>query len=93
MVWAVLRHPAAPITSKIMVVLAALYLVSPVDFLPDVVPVLGWLDDAGVLALLVTIAYKLLPRDLYDALRARVDGAPAGGATARSEPIDVTPQK
>jgi uncharacterized membrane protein YkvA (DUF1232 family) len=85
--WGILTHPQAPATAKFMVLLAILYLISPADFVPDFIPVLGWLDDAGVLALLIGIAYKLLPRALYDSLRQRTDGV--------RDPriIDVTPQK
>lgn len=36
-----------------MVVGAVLYVLSPLDIVPDLIPVLGWLDDLGVLALLV----------------------------------------
>lgn len=87
MVWSVLTHPRAPATAKGVLLLAILYLISPADFVPDFVPVLGWLDDVGVLTLLVGLAYKLLPRDLYDSLRQRVDGV-RGPQT-----IDVTSQK
>lgn len=87
MVWSVLTHPQAPATAKFMMLLAILYLISPADFVPDFIPVLGWLDDVGVLTLLIGLAYKLLPRDLYESLRQRVDGI-RGPQT-----IDVTPQK
>jgi uncharacterized membrane protein YkvA (DUF1232 family) len=87
MVWGILTHPQAPATSKFMVVLAILYLISPADFVPDFIPVLGWLDDVGVLGLLIGLAYKLLPRELYESLRQRVDGV------REPQTIDVTPQK
>ena len=38
----------------ITIVLCILYILSPIDFIPDLIPFLGWLDDLGVLAYLVT---------------------------------------
>jgi uncharacterized membrane protein YkvA (DUF1232 family) len=71
MVWAMLRDPASPIAAKLVAVLALAYLVSPVDFVSDFIPVLGWIDDGVVVAALVALAYRLLPRELYEALRRR----------------------
>jgi uncharacterized membrane protein YkvA (DUF1232 family) len=46
--WRFLRDPAAPKLPKAMAVLALAYVVMPADFIPDLVPVLGWLDDLGM---------------------------------------------
>jgi uncharacterized membrane protein YkvA (DUF1232 family) len=98
MVWGVLTHRDSPLSAKLAVMFAFAYLVSPVDLIPDVLPVLGLMDDAGVLVLFLNIAYKLLPRELYASLREKVygDKAPATANTGtRREPqiIDVTPKK
>lgn len=69
MAWAVLRDPRAPNLSKLITVLAALYVVSPIDFVSDLIPVLGWLDDGVVAFLLLQVAYKFLPADLLESLR------------------------
>jgi uncharacterized membrane protein YkvA (DUF1232 family) len=45
------RSPAVSWWKKILGVLAIFYAVWPVDLIPDVVPLVGWLDDLGVLAL------------------------------------------
>lgn len=87
MVWAMLRDPAAPLAAKMIAIVALAYLVSPVDFVPDVVPILGWIDDGLVLAGLLWLAYQFLPRDLYDALRRRA------GATSRSNVIEGEAQR
>lgn len=44
------RDPRVSLWRKLAGVLAVLYFVSPVDVLPDFIPVLGWLDDLGVLS-------------------------------------------
>ena len=60
---------------KLLVVGAALYLVMPFDAIPDVVPVVGWLDDVGVLAAVAA----LLVRDVRRHAEARTLQVPAGG--------------
>ena len=42
--------PATPLMVKRAIVVALLYFVSPLDATPDFIPILGWLDDAGVIA-------------------------------------------
>lgn len=50
--------------SKIAIIVGILYILSPIDIIPEVVPLLGILDDIGVIPLVITIAYHLLPKDL-----------------------------
>ena len=68
--WRTFRHVATPTHVKALLVLAVLYVVSPIDLIPDVVPVLGWLDDIGVVTILLSTAQKLLPVELWQAVRA-----------------------
>ncbi len=79
--WAVLRDPRAPKAAKLATVLAALYVVSPVDFVSDFIPVLGWLDDGVIAFLLLQLAFKFLPPELLATLRARVAQRSPGKAT------------
>ena len=69
--WAVLRDPRAPKAAKLVTVLAALYVISPVDFISDFIPVLGWLDDGLIAYLLLQLAFKFLPPELLASLQAR----------------------
>jgi uncharacterized membrane protein YkvA (DUF1232 family) len=71
MVWAMLRNPATPPAAKAVAILGLIYLVSPVDLISDFIPILGWLDDGIVLMLLLKLAYRLLPPELYVQLRER----------------------
>jgi uncharacterized membrane protein YkvA (DUF1232 family) len=50
---AYLIDPEIPLLRRGALVLAVLYILSPVDAIPDVVPVVGWLDDIGVMGMLV----------------------------------------
>lgn len=48
--WRFLRDPMAPKGPKIAALLAVLYIVVPTDLIPDIAPILGWLDDLGLTA-------------------------------------------
>jgi uncharacterized membrane protein YkvA (DUF1232 family) len=45
------RDPSASIFGKLVIVLALIYVVMPVDLIPDVIPIVGWLDDLGLMGL------------------------------------------
>ena len=59
--WRLMREPRVPLFAKAVPVLAALYVLSPLDFIPDVVPVLGQLDDLGILILSMKLFLRLCP--------------------------------
>ena len=69
--WVVLRDPRSPKAAKIATLLAALYVISPIDFIPDAIPILGWLDDGLIGYFLLQMAFKFLPEDLLESLRER----------------------
>jgi len=87
MVWAMLGDPTAPLVSKVIAVVALAYLVSPLDFVSDFVPVLGWIDDGLVLAGLLWLAYRLLPPELYEALRRRAGVGQGNVIQGRAERV------
>jgi uncharacterized membrane protein YkvA (DUF1232 family) len=60
--WRAFMAPETPLLHKALMLLVPLYLLSPIDFIPDVVPVLGWLDDLVVIPLLVSWIVSLLPQ-------------------------------
>jgi uncharacterized membrane protein YkvA (DUF1232 family) len=62
MLWRAFMTPATPLWLKGLMLLVPLYLVSPIDFVPDFIPVLGWLDDIVVIPLLVSWIVSLLPQ-------------------------------
>lgn len=51
----------APLRVKIVLVLCALYLASPIDLIPDFIPVIGQLDDLAVIAIAVKYINKHVP--------------------------------
>lgn len=62
--WFALRHPAAPPWLKIGTVLIGLYLISPVDLLPDTIPLLGVMDDLVIVPLAIRWLLSLLPAEV-----------------------------
>lgn len=72
LLWFALRHPLAPRWLKPAVALMALYLLSPVDLLPDTLPVLGLVDDLVLLPLALGFIVKRLPAALRAEYAARV---------------------
>lgn len=54
------------IWSKITAALAIIYLLSPIDLIPDVIPFFGWLDDLVLVPLLLNLAIRLLPSDVRE---------------------------
>lgn len=60
----VLKHPRIPFISKMLLGIAIAYAVSPVDLIPDFIPVLGCLDDLLILPLLIWLAIILTPKNI-----------------------------
>jgi uncharacterized membrane protein YkvA (DUF1232 family) len=65
--WTALRHPAAPGWLKLGTALLALYVLSPIDLIPDVLPFVGVLDDIVLVPLAVRWLLKRLPPEIAGA--------------------------
>lgn len=65
--WSALRHPAAPLWLKLGTALIVLYVVSPVDLIPDVIPFFGQLDDLVLVPLAIRWLLKYLPPEVAQA--------------------------
>lgn len=59
--WRLLREPSVPLIIKAVPVAAALYLISPIDLIPDALPVLGEIDDLGILVAAIGLFVRLAP--------------------------------
>jgi uncharacterized membrane protein YkvA (DUF1232 family) len=59
--WAALRHPGAPGWLKLGTALLALYVISPIDLIPDVIPFIGAVDDIVLVPLAIRWMLKRLP--------------------------------
>lgn len=67
-----LRHPRTPWPARIILGLAVAYLLSPIDLIPDFIPVLGQLDDLLIVPGLFTLALKLIPKEVVAECREKV---------------------
>ncbi|HEY9011789.1 MAG TPA: DUF1232 domain-containing protein [Devosia sp.] len=63
LLWRAFRAPTTPIHLKALMLLVPLYLLSPIDLVPDFIPLLGWLDDLVVIPMLVSWIVSLLPSE------------------------------
>ena len=57
------RHPATPWYAKIFAAVVVGYAFSPIDLIPDFIPVLGYLDDILLVPLGITLALKMIPEE------------------------------
>lgn len=65
------RHPRTPWAARLLVAAAVAYALSPIDLIPDFIPVLGLLDDLLLLPLLLGLALRLIPTTVMEECRAR----------------------
>lgn len=61
-----LKDKQTPILAKLFAGITVAYALSPIDFIPDFIPVLGYLDDLILLPLLVAITIKFIPEDVLE---------------------------
>jgi uncharacterized membrane protein YkvA (DUF1232 family) len=73
--WKLFKHPDTPWAPKLVAMAVLGYALSPIDLIPDFIPVLGLLDDVVLLPLGVALAVRLTPAHLW---QARLAEAQAG---------------
>jgi len=67
------RDPRVPLHAKAMAMVTAAYALSPIDLIPDFIPVLGYLDELIILPLFIYVTIRLIPPDIMVELRAQAD--------------------
>ena len=75
------RHPQTPWYAKLLVAAIVAYALSPIDLIPDFVPILGYVDDLALIPIGIALAIKLIPAPVLTECRTRAredfaDGAP-----------------
>ena len=69
--WFALRDPRTPWAARIVGALVVAYALSPIDLIPDFIPVLGLLDDLILLPLGIALCIRLIPADVFEDARRR----------------------
>ena len=77
------RDPRTPWYAKALAVCVAGYALSPIDLIPDFIPVIGYLDDAVIVPLGILAVVKLIPSDVMAESR-------AAAACAAEKPVSRT---
>ncbi len=67
------RDPRVPWHAKALAMATAAYAFSPIDLIPDFIPVLGYVDELFVLPFLIWLTVRLVPIDVMAELRAEAD--------------------
>ena len=70
-----LRHPRTPWYARLVIAAVIAYALSPLDLIPDFIPVLGLLDDLILVPLGLTLAVRLIPADVLAECRAQAEAA------------------
>lgn len=65
-VFLALKDKDTPILAKILAGVTVAYALSPIDLVPDFIPVLGFLDDVIILPFFIAMTVKLIPKDVWD---------------------------
>ena len=63
------RDPRTPLLVRLLALVVAAYALSPVDLIPDFIPVLGYLDDLILLPLAIALIVKLTPPEVIEAAK------------------------
>ena len=87
--WHALRHPQAPGWLKLGVAGLALYLVSPIDLIPEIVPLFGVIDDVVLIPLAIGFLLRKLPAQVRADARRRAGMAPEPGDPADPVTVDM----
>src|SRR5262245_4942212 len=69
-VWIAARDPRVPWYAKVVAALVAAYAFSPIDLIPDFIPVLGYLDDIVIVPAGILLCVRLIPGGLMEEFRA-----------------------
>lgn len=69
-----LKYKDTPVLAKILAGITVAYALSPIDFIPDFIPVLGYLDDVILLPMLVALTISFIPEEVLEKYRKQAEG-------------------
>ncbi|WUR13325.1 YkvA family protein [[Empedobacter] haloabium] len=71
--WFACKDPGTPLAVKALCALVVAYALSPIDLIPDFIPVLGYLDDVILLPGMIWLAVRLIPTEVIARCRIETD--------------------
>lgn len=71
--WFASKHQGTPWHAKALGVFVVAYALSPIDLIPDFIPVLGYVDDVLLLPALIWVSIRLLPSSVLEECRVKAD--------------------
>ena len=67
------QDPKLPLLPKILIISTVAYALSPIDLIPDFIPIIGYLDDLIILPLMISLSLKLIPVEIIEASREKAE--------------------
>lgn len=74
--WLAARDHRTPWYAKTLALIVAAYALSPIDLIPDFIPIIGYLDDIVIVPLGILLVVRLIPPELMAEFRAIANNAP-----------------
>ncbi len=72
------QHPQTPLYAKLFALFIVGYAMSPIDLIPDFIPVIGYLDDLILIPFGIALLIKMMPNDIVEECRLKAGSLPAG---------------
>ncbi len=82
-VFAALTDRDTPLLAKLLAGITVAYALSPIDLIPDFIPVLGYLDDVILLPALIALTIRLIPRGVWERNQKKAEGMWVDGKPKR----------
>ena len=70
------QDPRIGWAAKTLTIFTIAYALSPVDLIPDFIPILGYLDDLIIIPFLITLSIKIIPNDILEECRQKAKETP-----------------
>nr|WP_207716735.1 DUF1232 domain-containing protein [Clostridium beijerinckii] len=78
-----LKKKETPVIAKVFAMITIIYALSPIDLIPDFIPVIGLLDDIILLPILIAITIKFIPEEILSQCRIEAENLWIGGKPKR----------
>lgn len=72
-IYLALKDHETPFFAKVLASITIVYALSPIDIIPDFIPIIGYLDDVILLPLLIMLTLRFIPKDIYEAKRMQAE--------------------